>query len=328
MAKQPTIYSLAADLGLHASTVSRAFSRPEMVRDEVRRRVLTRAAEVGYVPNAMARSLITGQKGLIGLLIPDIENPFFAPLVRAIQRAVAQEGVQILLMDTGLDPQAEADLVTKVRGQVDALIMASPRRPVKDLVAAAGGLPHVLVNRRNPGSASVVIDNSSALREVGDYLIGLGHKRIALLRGPQRSWAAKQRARAAREWASGAPVELVELGPYEALFEGGEAAAAVVKDAGVTAVIAFDDVMACGVVAGLTALGVKVPDEVSVVGCDDVLLARTLTPALTTISAPLEQVGEAVLDALRDGLSQAPRRQHVNCDGVLVLRESTARAAI
>lgn len=326
MAKQPTIYSLAADLGLHASTVSRAFSRPEMVRDEVRRRVLARAAEVGYVPNAMARSLITGQKGLIGLLIPDIENPFFAPLVRAIQRAVAQEGVQLLLMDTGLDPQAEADLVAKVRGQVDALVMASPRRPVKDLVAAAGGLPHVLVNRRNPGSASVVIDNSNALREVGDYLTGLGHERIALLRGPQRSWAAKQRARASREWASGAGVDLVELGPYEALFEGGESAATVVRDAGVTAVIAFDDVMACGVVAGLTSLGVRVPDDVSVVGCDDVLLARTLTPALTTISAPLDQVGEAVLDALRDVLSQTPKRQHVNCHGVLVLRESTGCA--
>lgn len=323
MAKKPTIYSIARDLGLHASTVSRAFTRPEMVRPEVREQILTRAREVDYRPNTVARGLITGETRMIGLLIPDIENPFFAPLVRSIQTAAADEGLSLQLLDSARVAEVEPDLVAQVRTQVDGFILASPRRTPGDLVAATGGVPHVFVNRTRSGSPSVDVSNDAALRKAGQQLVQLGHRRFALLRGPRGSWAAKRRRSAVRTWGRDAGVEVVELGPFEAQFEGGTGAAAAIRSSGATAVFAFDDLMACGVVAGLAQLGVGVPDTVSVIGCDDVLLARVTTPALTTIAAPYAEVGRAAVAALARVRADPASIGRTTLEGRLVVRAST-----
>lgn len=329
MVRKATIYSIAEALGISASTVSRAFSRPDLVRPEVRVQIKAKAEELNYQPNPVARGLITGRTGMVGLLIPDIENPFFAPVVRTVQHAASQQGWKLLLMDSERDPATETALVEQVRQQVDALVLVSPRQATSTLAEAADGTPAVFVNRpvtptRTRGS--VVVDNTAALCAAADHLWGLGHRRIALLRGPRRSWAAKQRRRAVVEWARGRGVDLVELGPYEALFDGGVEAAGALAAHEVTGVLAFDDVMALGVINGLARRGIAVPGTLSIVGCDDVLLARTASPMLSTIRSPNVAIGEAVVEVLRRLLEGGRPMHRIILEGEFVVRDSTGPA--
>src|SRR5690625_1166741 len=209
--RRATIYSIASTVGVSPSTVSRAFSRPEMVKRELREKILTTARELGYAPNRAARGLATGRTGVIGMLVPDVANPFFPPLIRAVQDAARQKDAELLLIDSELSVNAEQDLVDRIRPQVDGLIIASPRLPSKQLHKVLRGMPAVIVNRSVRGLPGVVCDNTPALQEIAGHLHELGHRRIALLRGPRAAWAATHRAKAVRTWAEGKDVELVEL---------------------------------------------------------------------------------------------------------------------
>lgn len=320
-----TIYSIATELGVSASTVSRAFSRPDLVKESVRERILATAAKQGFALNRAARGLATGRTGLIGLVVLDITNPFFPPLVRAIELAAAEADTQVLLADAGTGGAADSELLNRLGNQVDGLIVASPRMPSAALKAAVGSTPTVLVNRAMTGLSSVVCENSVALRQGADHLVELGHSRLALLRGPSASWAAQRRTAAIRAWARSAPagVELIELGPFEAAFDSGRDAAADIVASEATGIIAFDDFMACGVIAGLAELGLSVPGDRSLIGCDDVLLARTLTPSLTTVSAPFEELGRKAVEMLTDVMAGgSPASGEVV--GALTLRGTTA----
>ncbi|MGO1259768.1 MAG: LacI family DNA-binding transcriptional regulator, partial [Brachybacterium sp.] len=145
--RRATIYSIAESLGVSPSTVSRAFSRPEMVKQSVREQILETARELGYTPNRAARGLATGRTGVIGMLVPDVENPFFPPLIRAVQDAAREQDAELLLIDSELSASAEQDLVARIRPQVDGLIIASARLPSKQLHDVLRGVPAVIVNR-------------------------------------------------------------------------------------------------------------------------------------------------------------------------------------
>lgn len=317
--RRATIYSIATTVGVSPSTVSRAFSRPEMVKSELRERIVATARDLGYSPNRAARGLATGRTGVIGMLVSDVENPFFPPLIRAVQVAARARDAELLLIDSELSASAEEELVARLRPQVDGVIVASPRLPTATLREVLSGVPAVLVNRSTRTLPSVVVDNTAALQEIGDRLVELGHRRVALLRGPQAAWAATHRARAVRSWAEKSGVEVVEIGPLEAQFEDGRAAAAQILDAGARAVFAFDDLMAAGVIAGLSDLGEQVPRDRSVIGCDGVLLARTLTPALTTVSAPFEELGQEAVELLGEVIAGRSTRA-VSLPGTVALR--------
>jgi LacI family transcriptional regulator len=322
--RRATIYSVAQACGVSAATVSRAFSRPDVVKADVRERILATAKELGYRTNRAARGLATGRTGMIGLLLPDITNPFFPPLVRAIQQAAADLDASVLLVDAEERPAAEAQLVERLKDQVDGMVIASPRSAT--VLRDAGELPAVVLNRRFRGASTVVCDNTTALREAGRHLEQFGHRRVALLRGPAASWAARQRATAVRSWAKAArKVTLTDLGPYPATFEGGRDAAAALLGTKCTAAFAFDDLMACGVLSGLAEAGVEVPAGRSVVGCDDVLLARTVTPNLTTVTAPVDELGRTAVEMLQQRIAGEPAEE-VRLDGELVIRGSTGPA--
>src|SRR5699024_1687944 len=221
-----------------------------MVKSELREQILTTARELGYAPNRAARGLATGRTGVIGMLVPDVQNPFFPPLIRAVQEAAHEQDAELLLIDSELDASAEHDLVARIRPQVDGLIIVSPRLPSKRLHEVLAGIPAVVVNRSVRSLPAVVCDNTAALQEIAGHLHQQGHRRFALLRGPNAAWAAGHRAKAVRSFADQQEAELVELGPFEAQFTAGRDAAAQIVDTGASAVFAFDDLMAAGVIAG------------------------------------------------------------------------------
>lgn len=319
-----TIYSIAAVCGVSAATVSRAFNRPELVSPAVRERVLRAARELGYQPSSAARGLVTGRAGMVGLLVPDITNPFFPLLVRAVQRTADRIGSALMLIDAEESAATEVRLVNQLRGKVDGVIAASPRSPAAALREAAGDLPIVLVNRTLREMSSVVCDNTAALFDAGEHLYGLGHRSFALLAGPSASWAAGRRSQAVRRWARGRGVDLVELGPFRATYKGGRQAGKALIGTSATAAFAFDDLMACGVLAELAARGVSVPGDRSVVGCDDVLLAQTVTPRLTTVSAPMDDLGQTAMEVLTRHIEapDAPPESR-RLPGVFTPRDST-----
>jgi LacI family transcriptional regulator len=325
--KRVTIYSIAEICGVTPGTVSRAFTRPELVKDSVRERILAVAGSMGYRPNRAARVLATGRASMLGLLVPDITNPFMPPLVRAIQQAAASLDYSVLLVDADESAAAEPHLVSRLHTQVDGLVLASPRAPASALRQAAADLPFVVVNRILRDAPAAVCDNTEALSSAGRHLEDLGHRRVALLCGPPASWAAQRRAGAIRTWAAQAGVTLVEVGPFEASFEGGRSAGAAFLETDATAAFAFDDVTACGVLAELADQRVPVPGERSVVGCDDVLLASMVTPSLTTVTAPVEKLGQLAVDLLQERITGAAGRGTVvRVNGMLTLRSSTGAA--
>lgn len=320
-----TIYSIAERCGVSASTVSRAFSRPELISASVRERVFAAARELDYRPSTAARGLVTGRTEMIGLLVPDITNPFFPPLVRAVQAAAARIGSSVLLVDSEESAAAEARLVETLHGRVDGVLVASPRSSSAALRAAARDLPCILLNRILRDLPSVVCDNTAALFDAGEHLYKLGHRTVALLSGPSASWAAARRAQAVRRWARGRDVRLVELGPFRATFKGGRNAGRALLGTEATAAFAFDDLMACGVIAEMARHGAAAPGDRSIVGCDDVLLAQTVTPGLTTVAAPVDELGQAAVDLLNRRIEapEDPRAGHVRLPGTFVPRDST-----
>jgi DNA-binding LacI/PurR family transcriptional regulator len=246
-------------------------------------------------------------------------------MIHATQKAASENGLDILLLDSDLNVIREAELIQRIRSQVDGIIMASPMGPGGKLQAALRQTPAILVNRISKRFPCVLFDHTEALRQAGATLKSFGHDRIALLRGPQTSWVVAQRAGAVLQWAKNARVEIIDLGNYAASYAGGLDAAAALAHKGATAAFAFDDLMACGVLAGLKKQGVSVPTSFSLVGCDDVLLSSIVTPSLTTIRGPMTDLSNmAVTSLLRLIGNEVSPEYRVTIPGQLVMRESVA----
>jgi len=323
--KRPTLSAVGAACGVSAATVSRSFSRPELISDAVRERVLATAAQMGYRPNKLARGLATGRSGRIGLLMPDVVNPFFAELLRVVQHVASSDAdCSVLIVDSDERPANEADLIAGLCDEVDGVILASPRASARALREALGPTPCVLINRPVTGIDAVTCAYNGALVEAGAHLLASGHHRIAMVRGPAASWAATRRAAALTRWAERAGVTLIDLGPAPATFDGGLQSVAAINASHATAVFAYDDMVACGVIAGLHESGREVPRDISVVGCDDTLVAQILTPALTTIRPPYAEIGQAAVTLLGERIAEPQRATtSVALPCSLVVREST-----
>ncbi|WP_249999187.1 LacI family DNA-binding transcriptional regulator [Actinoplanes sp. M2I2] len=293
-----TIREVARVAGVSAATVTRALSTPDVVRPATRDRVREVAASLGYHPNRAARGLITGRTGNLGLLVPDLANPFFPSIVKGVQGRAHEADHAVFLADTDEDPAAEAGLVRKLAKQVDGIVLCSPRMAEPELRALAAEVPTVLVYRRVPGLPSVTAEFLDGMRQAVSHLIALGHRRIAYVAGPRTSWANRERVRSLRAVTRRTGVELVEMGTVAPQFHGGVSVADRVLAAAVTAVIAYNDLVALGLLHRLAARGVAVPDDLSVLGFDDIPLAEMVHPALTTVALPKEEAGQAGVDLL------------------------------
>lgn len=303
-----TIRDVARASGVHISTVSRTFSAPHLVNPETRSRVLACAEELGYRPNRAARALITGRTHNIGLIIADIANPFFPPLIKAAERQARQRDYHVFVADTNEDPAVEEDLVHALAKQVDGVLLCSPRMSNSLIEQLSREVPLVVINRQVAGLPAVVMDVGQGARLAVEHLVGLGHRDLALLGGPRGSWTNREIRRAATTAARSADANLTVLGPNPPTEGGGLAVAEQVRRAGVSAVLAYNDLMAIGLIEGLDSLGLQVPRDISVVGIDDIALSRLTRPKLTTVATPTAAAGRTAVDMLlqHDG-SSAPR---------------------
>ncbi|GAA1561341.1 LacI family DNA-binding transcriptional regulator [Kribbella sancticallisti] len=325
-----TIRDVARLAGVSPSTVSRALSMPGVVNATTRARVQAAADRLGYEPNRAARGLITGRTGNIGLVVPDLANPFFPSVVKGVQARARASDVAVFLADTDEDARAEAGLVRALAKQVDGMILCSPRASQEDLAAIAQETTVVLVNRLVEGIAAVTFDNEGGMRQAVAHLVALGHRKIAWVGGPQTSWSSAHRILGLTAAARDSGAELIEVGHFAPTYDGGMAAADQAVATGATAVVTYNDLVAIGLLARLHARGISVPDDLSVVGVDDIAMSRMSRPALTTVRLPKQRAGEIAVELLLAVLD-APDPDTIvgsrgSLPGELIVRDSTGVA--
>ncbi|HIT75392.1 MAG TPA: LacI family DNA-binding transcriptional regulator [Candidatus Avipropionibacterium avicola] len=323
-----TLADIAGELGLSTSTVSRALSNPDLVNDATRERVQETARKLGYAGPGLGRPRANAGRGVIGMMVPDIVNPFFPPIIKAAQSRALSKGRAIMLADLDEHPDDELGLARLLRERVDGLIMVSPRASDEGLAEYAELAPVVFVNRLVDGLPSVVIDNADGMYEAVEHLAALGHQRIGYLNGPRRSWSNRMRRDAVVAAAESLKVELEEFGPFEPEVQSGVRAADLVVSAGVTGVIAYDDMIALGVMVRLAERGLRVGPDVSVLGIDDAPMAGMAYPALTTVHVPGVEAGRIAVDTVLDQIEGHHTGRLVRrLDTRLVIRSSTQSPA-
>jgi LacI family transcriptional regulator len=321
---------------VHPSTVSRALHRADLpLRDETRRKVLAAVERLEYRPSVIARGLRLQRTRTLGMLVPDITNPFFPPIIRGAEEAARERGYELVLCNTDDLPDRETASLRLLRErQADGLLIATSRMADATVTSVRREhFPFVLVNRgsRSVADRSVEVDNDTAARAVVAHLAGLGHRRIAHIAGPLSTTTGAERAagyRAAmREHGLDAELRVVEATAYSE--EAGHIATAAILAAGPTAIFAANDLIALGALQAIRAAGLNVPRDVSVVGVNDIPLAGFIDPPLTTMRVPQREMGAIaarMLIALVEGEPVA--EPHIRLDTTLVVRGSTAAAGI
>jgi LacI family transcriptional regulator len=321
-----TVHDVARAAGVSISTVSRALATPDRVAAGTRDRVTAAARELGYRPNRAASVLRAGRTGALGLVVPDLANPYFATVAKGAQARAHERSLGLFVVDTDEDPELETEAIRSLAPQTDGILLCSPRA-VDDALAALAGRPVVLVNQHVEGLPSVVADHAGGMLRALEHLRALGHRRVAYVGGPASSWSDGRRREGLREAVERFDdVELVEVGAFRPQVAGGQAAADLVVASGATAVVTFNDLVAVGLVDRLRARGLRVPRDMSVVGCDDSYVASLVDPALTTLRTDLRAVGRRAVDMLvrMAGRSGEAVEDPPPLEVELVVRESTA----
>jgi LacI family transcriptional regulator len=290
-----TIYEVATAAGVSPSTVSRTFSRPGRVSVRTADHVRTIAQKLGYRDEAVFRPVVNSRTHVIALAVSDVTNPFYFGLLRGAEAAAAKAGYTILLLDAQESSDHERDNLARVLPLVDGLLVASSRMSDTVLRSIAKTHPLVVLNRHVAGLTCVVPDVKLGMRQAIAHLVSLGHTHLHYVAGPDASWMSGMRWMAIREAASDGSFTPHRVGPATPTVDGGKAAARLVADRRATAVLSYNDLTAMGLIQGLKTLGLRVPQDVSVLGFDNIFSSDLVTPSLTTIAAPMGKLGETAV---------------------------------
>lgn len=309
-----TITDVARAAGFSVATVSRALNGAGNVLPQTRQRIVEAARQLRFVPSSAARALITRRTDTIGALLPDLHGEYFSELIRGIDQAARARGLHLLLSSSHDDADEAAAALRAMHGRVDGLLVMSPHADTDFLTRNLPiDLPAVLLNTAValPGHAAFRIDNFGGALTMTRHLVAAGRRRIAFIGGPDGNHEARERLRGYRAALPAGMAELVLRGDFDQAT-GWSAGRRVARDTPrPDAVFAANDMMALGCLAALSEEGLRVPQDVAVVGFDDIPLARCATPALTTIRVPIAAIGAAALDALSQHIEQpdlpAPR---------------------
>ncbi len=308
----PTIRDVAAYARVSASTVSHVLNATRFVEPETEERVRAAIEALGYRPNSVARSLRRRKTSTIGLLIPDISNPFFGDIARAIEDAGFSEGYNVILCNSDLSETKEmAYIEVLLSKQVDGLVLISSGNrsdPLRAILDA--GVPVVVADRELGGLPvdQVLVDNEHGGYLAGQYLVHLGHRNIACIAGPEGLTLSTERItgfrRALKEAGIELPDDAVIHGDFR--YAGGEAAMHELlrQNDNLTAVFAANDTMAIGAINVLSRAGLRVPDDVSVIGFDNILQSTAIVPSITTIAQPVAELGQSSVSLLLKRIRQ------------------------
>jgi LacI family repressor for deo operon, udp, cdd, tsx, nupC, and nupG len=331
------IYEVAKRAGVSTATVSRVLSQPNVVAPATRRRVMLAVERLGYEPNSTAQNLRTLKTAKLLVTVPDLSNPFFSLILQGIEDAAQREGYSVLVGDTQHDEKREERYALMLRRkEADGLIFLGHRMPqaARSLIRASAPRCAPIVNgcEFSPtlGVPSVHIDNAKAASQAMDHLYGLGHRRIGIVTGPLVSPLSRDRLSGATGRAKKEKAErefIIMHGDFS--IESGAAAAERLlgRTERPTAIFCFNDEMAIGVVEVARRMGVRVPQQLSVIGFDDIRFSRHMDPPLTTIAQPMRQLGEATVRLLLSILAgghDAETPESVTLPHKLVVRSSTA----
>ncbi|NWF69750.1 MAG: LacI family DNA-binding transcriptional regulator [Chloroflexi bacterium] len=301
-----TIRDVAAKAQVSVSTVSHVINGTRFVENETRARVQAAIAELGYRPNSLARSLRRRVTGTIGLLVPDNANPFFADMARLIEDVGFDEGYSVILCNSDGSDKKESAYIDVLRSkQVDGLLIISSSNHPEFLRSAVGvEVPVVVVDRalEEWPVDQVMVDNELGGYQAGHYLAGLGHRRIVCIAGPSSATPSAGRSAGFKRALSEFGIRLSESAilPGDFQYSGGESAMRILLEQmpDLTAVFATNDLMAIGAMNVLQRAGRRIPDDVSVIGFDNVPQSAAMFPALTTIAQPTEQLARTSISLL------------------------------
>lgn len=313
-----TLTDVARLAGVSIATASRAFGEPDRLAPSTRERVMEAAADLGYANPQAGTATRT-----FGVIVPDVANPVYGKLLKAIQGQAWHGRHRIVLFDADEDLRREREQIEQAR-RLDGMLLCSPRLPDAEVIALIGANPAVIVNRQISGVPCVLMDAVHGPSQAIEHLAALGHQHIAYASGPQGSWADARRFDTIVAACERHGIRLTRLSHHAASIQGGRAAAALAAASGATAVVAYNDLVALGLEAGMLELGYACPDDISLVGIDDIDLAGAVTPALTTVQMPIERSGALAVDLLLQAIAGSVIGDVATLGSQLVVRASTA----
>ena len=320
-----TIRDVAHDAQVSVATVSRVLAGSASVSPALVERVRESVRRLGYTPHSVARSLASGRTRLVGALVPNLANHYFYALIKRMLHDAERDGYRLIVADSDENVVAERELGVNLLHQTDGLILCSPRARVGVLRQLLDhGKPVLVLNRLVDSLpvSQVVVESYPAMRQLATYVADLGHRRVAYLHGPARSWHSRERWRAVRLLTRrGVDITEIRVG---ATMDAGHRAVPQILRSDATAVLAYNDLAAIGVVVGLTERGIRVPQEVSVTGFDDIPHSRFVTPPLTTVSSPQEKVGSVAWKVMSGQLHGDSPGTRTVLAAEPVIRNSTA----
>ena len=324
-----TIKDVAEKAGVSAATVSYVLNEARKVRPETEQRVLWAARELGYQPNTAARSLAVGHSSIIGLIVPDILNPFFPEIAKSFQTEAAVYGMETVTMDGNNDPHRTRSLVERLLGlqaPAVAFLTSQVDPPVKELIARKGIFAAYLgYGPPGPNISNIAIQQRDGLQEAVDHLAALGHHKVGFIGGPADGIFAHRRKAIFVECAATAGMEIRAFDSDFTVQGGYFACSRVLGGFDATAIVAANDLMAIGALHFAYDRQIAVPSALSVIGFDNITFAQFTQPALTTVAVPRAEIGRLAFQSLWSLMHDAPAADYEVKTG-LVIRQTTGPA--
>jgi DNA-binding LacI/PurR family transcriptional regulator len=301
------IKDVAKLAGVSTATVSHVVNKTRFVSAETTERVVAAIERVGYTPNAHARNLASGRSRTLGVIVSDIANPFFPELIKSMQEEAAARGYDVTLANTNYDPERTSSCVRRMLEQrVSGVAVMTSEMDValsRQLAEREIAVVFLDVGEAGAHTSNIVVNYEKGIRQAVEHLLALGHRRIAYVSGPQRMKSAARRKAA---FVKTMKKYQASLHTAPSVFEGDlkagggqQAAREMLRlDPLPTAVISANDLMAIGALGELKAAGLRVPEDISVVGFDDILFASLADPPLTTVALSRAEIGRAAVEAL------------------------------
>lgn len=327
-----TIYDIAERAGVSPSTVSRALSKPGRISAPTEAKIRAAAEDLNFRFNPMARALPTGRTHTLALVVADITNPVVFGIVRGAENAAKAHGYTLVVAESQESGATEAEAIERLMPSVDGLVLATTRLPSERIRDFATQKPVVLINREVDGVIGILPDIDHGVNQLFEHLHGLGHTSIVYLSGPEASWISDRRFDRMLDAAERLGIALVEIGPNSPTIGGGTTALRRVLAAKPTAVVAFNDLIAIGLMQAAAEEELDIPRQLSVAGFDDIFGSELISPPLTTVRTQLVQAGERAVQSLLAELDGPKGRSELVSSALLettlVIRKSTGHTAL